>query len=107
VRRRRSRKSAFVPSVVFTTAVAGVIPVCAVACGSGGSVKQVQGVAMCAYSNCGVAAVAYMGFDSGEDSGDAGGDGAADAPADGATDSSSDAPRDGMLGVADAGFGSG
>jgi|SRR5579859_1304002 len=98
---KKTRSSAFVPSVVFTTAVIGVVPACVVGC-SNGDGRTVLTVA-CSY--CGVAAVAYVGYDAGHDGSDAAGD----APEGGAT---GDAPGDGTvgdapLGVADAAFGSG
>jgi hypothetical protein len=101
----RRKRSAFVPSVVFTTAVVGVVPACVVACGNGGGGGGPVLTVACSYAQCGVAAVAYVGYDSGSD---ASKDGASDAPHDAAPDGAdgSDAPSfEG--GVADAAFGSG
>jgi hypothetical protein len=104
------KRSAFVPSVVFTTAVAGVVPACVLACGSGGSTTQNLPSVACVGYSCGVAAVAYMGFDSGRDStADAPADAPGDAPGD-ATQDARDAngfPFDGPLGVAADAFGGG
>ncbi len=90
------RKTSFVPSVIFGTAVAGVVPAVVAACGSGGG-GQTLTVA-CAGYQCGVAAVAYVGFDSGD---------AHDAPSDRTGDArdATDAPEEMQLGVADVGFG--
>jgi hypothetical protein len=110
-RKKPKRKTAFVPSVVFTTAVAGVVPACVVGCSSNGSGGP--SVANCAYgnvNNCAtVAAVGYVAFDAGDadatseaqpdvatDATEAGDDATGDAPG----DTRPDAP----LGVADAGF---
>lgn len=93
----RKKKTAFVPSVVFGTVVAGVIPACVAASGGGTTVSPADASSdapndsfltadvadTCFGSNqtcppcCGVAAVAYMAFDSG-DANDA--DGPTDAP---------------------------
>jgi hypothetical protein len=110
------KKTAFVPSVVFGTVVVGVIPACVLSCG-GSTVSPADassdatndgitadGVAVTCFGPnspscppcCGVAAVAYMGFDSGD---------ATDAAADGPTDSPADAPQQDVLpGVAAVGF---
>lgn len=112
-RKKPKRKTAFVPSVVFTTAVVGVIPACVVGCSSSGSGGTLPSVAACGYGtptgNCPtVAAVGYVAFDAGD-----GGDG--DAPSfiqpDVATDApeagdgaAGDASPDAPFSVADAGF---
>lgn len=103
--RRRAgkrKKSAFVPSVVFTTAVVGVVPACVAGCTGGPGPGPVITVAC---SMCGVAAVAYVGYDSGSDAKDGASDAAGDAAPDGT--GPADAPSDTILGVADTGFGSG
>lgn len=95
--RARKKKTAFVPSVVFGTVVVGVIPACVVSSCGGSTVSPADAssdaptdtltagdvAATCFGPNspscppcCGVAAVAYMAFDSGD------ADGPADSPAD-------------------------
>ena len=84
--KRRRKKTAFVPSVVFGTVVFGVVPACAVACGGttfmpGGSGDAAtdsprdgyQGVADVGFDvPFSVAAVGYCGFcDAGPDAADA------------------------------------
>jgi hypothetical protein len=113
-RRKPKRKTAFVPSVVFTTAVAGVVPACVIGCGNGSGGTTPPGVANCAYAgnynNCPtVAAVGYVAFDAG-DGGD--GDAPSEAHADVATEAGDDAAGDALgdvsqdvpFSVADAGF---
>jgi hypothetical protein len=95
--KKQRRGTAFVPSVVFGTAVLGVIPACAMGCSSGSTKgNPMVGVAMVGYcpeAGCpgvaaigfdagldggsdaetgAVAAVAFLGFDAGLDSGDQG-----------------------------------
>jgi len=112
-RKKPTKRTAFVPSVVFTTAVAGVVPACVVGCSSNGS--GAPSVAACTFGSSGtcatVAAVGYVAFDAGD-----GGD--ADAPSftqpDAATDATEagdapgDAPgdtiQDTTMSVADVGF---
>jgi hypothetical protein len=109
------KKTAFVPTVVFSTVVVGVIPACVVSSCGGSTVSPsdassdaqndvtADGVASTCFGPnatcppcCGVAAVAYMAFDSGD---------ANDAAADGPTDSPADTTRpDVILGVAAVGF---
>jgi hypothetical protein len=108
-RKKPKRRTAFVPSVVFTTAVAGVVPACVVGCGNGSGGTTGPSVANCAYAgNCAtVAAVGYAAFDGG-DGGDS--DAPSEAHADVTTDASEagDAPgdvsQDVPFSVADAGF---
>jgi hypothetical protein len=106
------KKTAFVPSVVFSTVVVGVIPACVLSSCGGSTASPADASSdapndmmftgdvadTCFGANppsCGVAAVAYMGFDSG-DANDA-----ADSP----TDSPADVPgQDVFLGVAAVGF---
>jgi hypothetical protein len=115
--KKPKKRTAFVPSVVFTTAVAGVVPACVIGCGNNGSGGTTTTVANCAYAgnptdNCPtVAAVGYCAFcDAGHDA-----DATTDAPSDVATDATEaggdsagdsvvNVPPDGPLGVADAGF---
>jgi hypothetical protein len=93
-KKKRIKRTAFVPTVVFGTAVLGVIPACAIGCGgqsstgSGSSTdaaadQVVLGVAYCAYSssggNCWSVAAVGFGFDAGNEAGDAGTDGGTDA----------------------------
>ena len=111
--RARKRKTAFVPSVVFGTVVVGVIPACVLSSCGGSTVSPsdassdapndsmltADGVAATCFGPnspgcppcCGVAAVAYTAFDSGD--------------ADGPTDSPADITQpDVPLGVAAVGF---
>jgi len=104
------KKTAFVPSVVFGTVVVGVIPACVVSSCGGSTVAPADassdassegigadGVAATCFGPnspscppcCGVAAVAYMGFDAS--------DGPTDSPAD-------TTQQDVLLGVAAVGF---
>jgi hypothetical protein len=73
--KKRHKKTAFVPSVVFGTVVFGVVPACALSCGgsttgpgsgdAAGDTMNHQGVADVGFS---VAAVGYCGFcDAGPD----------------------------------------
>jgi hypothetical protein len=99
-KKKQSKRTAFVPTVVFGTAVLGVIPACAIGCGGQSStgsnsskdaasdqyVLGVAAVGYCAYSSSGNTCwtVAAIGFDSGSDGSteagsDAGGDAAGDA----------------------------
>jgi hypothetical protein len=106
------KKTSFVPTVVFGTVVVGVIPACVVSSCGGSTVSPssdaqsdvtADGVAATCFGPnptcppcCGVAAVAYMAFDSGD---------ANDAAADGPTDSPADTTQpDVILGVAAVGF---
>jgi hypothetical protein len=110
-RKKLKRKTAFVPSVVFTTAVAGVVPACVVGCSSTGSGgPSVSGCAYGNVNNCAtVAAVGYVAFDAGD-----GGDGdatseaqpdvATEAGDDGAGDAPVDTRPDVPFSVADSGF---
>jgi hypothetical protein len=96
------KKTAFVPSVVFGTVVVGVIPACVLSACGGSTVSPPSdassdvandfalGVAQTCFGPnsppacppcCGVAAVAYMGFDA-SDANDAAADGPADSPTD-------------------------
>lgn len=113
---RARKKTAFVPSVVFGTVVVGVIPACVVSSCGGSTVSPADAASdapndsmgtaevanVCFGPNstcppcCGVAAVAYMGFDSGDAN-----DAAADAPTDSPADTSQ---RDVLPGVAAVGF---
>ena len=93
--RRSPKRTSFVPRIVFATAVAGVVPAVGVACGGGGTSTN---TVACSFMQCGVAAVAYMGFDA-SDAHDAPGDRTGDAR------DATDAPEEMMLGVADTGFG--
>lgn len=93
----RKKKTAFVPSVVFSTVVVGVIPACVLSSCGGSTVSSADassdamGTAevanVCFGPNstcppcCGVAAVAYTGFDSG-DANDAAAEAPSDSPAD-------------------------
>ncbi len=111
-RKKPKRKTAFVPSVVFTTAIAGVVPACVVGCGNNGSGGTTPpGVANCAFTgNCPtVAAVGYCAFcDGGRDATtEAQADVVTDAPEagdDSAGDGAGDASQDVHFSVADAGF---
>jgi hypothetical protein len=113
-RKKPKRKTAFVPSVVFTTAVAGVVPACVLGCGNNGGGTTPPGVANCAYGsssgNCPtVAAVGYCAFcdgGRGDATTEAGADVATDAPeaGDAAGDAPGDASQDVPFSVADAGF---
>lgn len=111
-RKKPKRKTAFVPSVVFTTAIAGVVPACVVGCGNNGSGGTTPpGVANCAFTGTcpTVAAVGYCAFcDGGRDAtteaqADVGTD-ALEAGDDSAGDASGDASQDVHFSVADAGF---
>lgn len=112
-RKKPKSKTAFVPSVVFTTAIAGVVPACVIGCSNSSGGTLPPGVANCAYAgnsaNCPtVAAVGYCAFcDGGRDATtEAQADGATDAPEAG-DDATGDAPFDVVrpeLGVADVGF---
>lgn len=107
----RSRRTRFVPRVVYQTAFAGVIPLC-VACSSssgggasngnsdsGDDTGYYNGAVGCAAFTCGVAAI---GFDSGQEAAasDAASDGGASHQDSG--DAQQDAPQ--ILAVACAGF---
>jgi hypothetical protein len=116
--KKPKRKTAFVPSVVFTTAIAGVVPACVIGCGNGGSGGTLPSVAGCGYGtpagNCPtVAAVGYCAYCDGGDAdapSEAQPDGTPDATeagGDAAGDSPGDAPPDAPFSVADAGFGGG
>lgn len=119
-RTKARRKTAFVPSVVFSTVVVGVVPACVVsACGGTTMAQRDAGsdapseavgaseVASVCFGEdattcppcCSVGAVAYTAFDSGPDA-DAG-DAAADAPADSPADATQ---PDVVLGVAAVAF---
>ncbi len=92
--KKRSRRTAFVPTVVFGTAVMGVIPACAMGCGGQSSTSStssndaaadhqvftVAAVGYCAFCDSGYLTVAAIGFDAGKD-----------AATDSSTDSGSDA----------------
>jgi hypothetical protein len=112
-RKKPQRKTAFVPSVVFTTAVAGVVPACVVGCSNGGGGTTPPSVAYCAYAgsngNCAtVAAVGYVAFDAGDGGeGDAPSEAHADVATGDAAGDASDASQDGGFAVADVGFGGG
>jgi hypothetical protein len=62
----RSRKSAFVPRVLVRTAIVGVIPACALGCGSSSAPPTDAGQDAVLL---GVAAVAYPAYEAGADSG--------------------------------------
>lgn len=85
-KRKRSRRTAFVPTVVFGTTVLGVLPACATGCGDQpGPTKGGSGVDAMA-DGSGRLTVAQIGFEAGIELGtDAGpatlGDGGADADA--------------------------
>jgi hypothetical protein len=97
--RKNKRGTAFVPTIVFSTSVLGVVPACAIGCGgttsSGTSTVDgsadaardvffgVAAVAYCAYSNPNCWTVVAVGFDSGL--GDVS-DAESDAAKDGGTD---------------------
>jgi hypothetical protein len=106
MKKQRRKASAFVPSVVFSTAFVGVVPACVVACGSDSSPAPDSGIQFA------VAAVGYCGFC---DSGMGGKDGTGDAPSessDDASDGAGEGSSDGSgnwpeVSVADSGFGSG
>jgi hypothetical protein len=105
---KRRKRSAFVPTVVFGTAVAGVVPACALGCGgdttpgtgpigvaqvafdSGDATQARDAPFAVADVGFAVAAVAFCGFcDAGPDaSGDAARDGSGDAPSDSPGDTS-------------------
>jgi hypothetical protein len=93
-RKKSTRKTAFVPGVVFTTAVAGVVPACVIGCSSNGSGGTTPpGVANCAFAgnsgNCAtVAAVGYVAFDAGDG-------GHSDAPSEAQADVATDAMQAG------------
>lgn len=110
--KKPKRRTAFVPSVVFTTAIVGVVPACVVGCGNNGSGGTTPpGVANCAFTGTcpTVAAVGYCAFcDGGRDAtteaqADAA-DGATEAGDDAAGDAPADASQDVRTSVADAGF---
>ena len=99
--RKPRKRSAFVPTVVFGTAFAGVVPACALGCGGDTTPAPVLGVAQMAFDagdatqardapfavadvGFAVAAVAFCGFC----------DAGTDAPGDGARDGAGDAPGD-------------
>jgi hypothetical protein len=105
-RKKRRKPTAFVPTVVFSTAVLGVIPACALGCGGQSSASKstndaatsssdatfspdqfLGGVGYCAFCDGPYWTVAAIGFDSGngagqdaatEDGGDAGSQAIAD-----------------------------
>jgi hypothetical protein len=105
-RKKQRKATAFVPTVVFGTAVLGVIPACAVGCGgqasSGKSTSDAAtspsdatfnsdqflgGVGYCAFCDGPYWTVAAIGFDSGNGAGldaatEAGGDAGSDASTD-------------------------
>jgi hypothetical protein len=103
--KKRSKRTAFVPTVVFGTAVLGVIPACATGCGgqssTTGNVKDgstgndvafyVAAVGYCAFCDGGGLTVAAIGFDSGLDAGTQG----SDAASDGGSGDSGDAASNG------------
>ncbi len=64
---KKVRKSAFVPRVLVRTAIVGVIPACAVACGSSTENSAPAADAGRDAGFQGVAAVAYQAYDSGLD----------------------------------------
>jgi hypothetical protein len=89
--KKRIKRTAFVPTVVFGTAVLGVIPACATGCGgqssTTGTVKDgstsdvtfyVAAVGYCAFCDGGGPTVAAIGFDAGLDAGSGGSDAASD-----------------------------
>jgi len=84
--KKRQRRSAFVPKLLVRTAVASVVPACALGCGGstttmtdGGGDDVFHGVAAVGYpaydaskdqrSDFGVAAVAYPAYEAGNDAG--------------------------------------
>jgi hypothetical protein len=95
---KKLRKSAFVPKLLVRTAIAGVVPACALGCGGNETVPPDTG----AETPLGVAAVAYPAYEAGQDVfSDLGGvaypayeagEGGTDAPADGPRDVRPDIP---------------
>ena len=81
---KRIRRSAFVPRLIVKTAIVGVIPACAVACGSSDQPAPTADAGVDA-PFLGVAAVAYPAYEAG--------------PPDGSVDASQERP-DVFLGVA-------
>jgi hypothetical protein len=77
---REQRKSAFVPRLLVRTAIASVVPACAVACGSGSSGPAPSTDAATDSIPFSVAAVAYPAYESGVP--DANTDGGSDAAPD-------------------------
>jgi hypothetical protein len=78
MKKKRSKRTAFVPTVVFGTAVLGVIPACAIGCGGEASTKDastdsplpyVAAVGYCAFCDGPYWTVAAIGFDSGTEAG--------------------------------------
>jgi hypothetical protein len=82
MKKKRSKRTAFVPTVVFGTAVLGVVPACAIGCGgqssTTGSVNDAgrdvtfsvaATVFACAFCDGPVLTVAAIGFDSGGEAG--------------------------------------
>jgi hypothetical protein len=123
--RKRTRKTAFVPRIIFSTVFASVVPACVIACGGSDSGTAVQGdtgfsvadvgfdtrksdtlVASVAADSFGVGvafdtgfSVADVGFDT---AGDGKGDGTGDSPSDtnDASDASDATKKDFGFGVA-------
>jgi hypothetical protein len=106
-KKKRKRETAFVPTVVFTTAVLGVIPACAVGCGGQASSSKstgdaatspsdatytpdqfLGGVGYCAFCDGPYLTVAAIGFDSGNGAAsDAGSESGSEPGLDASTDS--------------------
>src|SRR5262249_44632626 len=94
---KRSRRTAFVPRLLVRTALAGVVPACALvgASGAAGCSSDSSG-GPTDTGFLGVAAVAYPAYETGVH--DGGGDGTSDAPSDG-SDGGADTTPD-VFGVA-------
>lgn len=91
---KKLRKSAFVPRVLVRTAIVGVIPACALACG--GSTESSTPIADAGHDAgfLGVAAVAFQAYDSAVP------DAMDSSSESGAPDASGDSAPNGFLGVA-------
>jgi hypothetical protein len=94
MRATKSRKSAFVPRVLVRTAIVGVIPACAVACGNSSEPSMSVADAGHDAGFLGVAAVAFQAYDS------AAPDVVAPTFDSGTTDANGDSAPHGFLGVA-------
>jgi hypothetical protein len=82
MKKKRGKRTAFVPTVVFGTAVLGVIPACAIGCGGSSSTTVKDGstgpdvtfavaatVFACGFCDGPILTVAAIGFDSGSEAG--------------------------------------
>jgi hypothetical protein len=82
MKKKRSKRTAFVPTVVFGTAVLGVVPACASGCGGSSTGSATDGstghdvtfavaatVFACGFCDGPIPTVAAIGFDSGGEAG--------------------------------------